>query len=358
MVRQTSKWGQILLLSLVGLGATAFATAWFYRLDEIITVQGRLVPSKGGVEVKSPITGQLSEILVTNGQRVEVGEPLLRFDVENSSSTKETISKQLFIEEKRLKQSLQSITQRIETTKRNIQLNRDILARLKPLEESGAISQLQILKQENTILQQNDELIQLNTQKELILNESASRTADLQGKLNLVNFELKNEFLKSPVLGTVFDLKPDTSKYLSQQAEPLLKIVPVGGLAAEVSITNKDIGFVSSGQEVKVRVDSFPYTEYGEISGVVANIGADALPPTQLIPKYHFPVSVNLDKSYLTARNGQKISLQAGMTITTNLSLVTKRSIYEEVKALNVCVNLNYYENKQQVLLSQRSGMS
>ena len=76
MVRQTSKWGQILLLSLVGLGATAFATAWFYRLDEIITVQGRLVPSKGGVEVKSPITGQLSEILVTNGQRVDVGEPL------------------------------------------------------------------------------------------------------------------------------------------------------------------------------------------------------------------------------------------------------------------------------------------
>ena len=129
MVRQTSKWGQILLLSLVGLGATAFATAWFYRLDEIITVQGRLVPSKGGVEVKSPITGQLSEILVTNGQRVDVGEPLLRFDVENSSATKETISKQLFIEEKRLKQSLQSITQRIETTKRNIQLNREILGK-------------------------------------------------------------------------------------------------------------------------------------------------------------------------------------------------------------------------------------
>ena len=54
MVRQTSKWGQLFLLSLVGLGATAFATAWFYRLDEVITVQGRLVPHQGGVEVKSP----------------------------------------------------------------------------------------------------------------------------------------------------------------------------------------------------------------------------------------------------------------------------------------------------------------
>ena len=40
LVRQTSKWGQILLLSLVGLGATAFTTSWFYRLDEVVTVQG------------------------------------------------------------------------------------------------------------------------------------------------------------------------------------------------------------------------------------------------------------------------------------------------------------------------------
>ena len=57
MVRQTDKWGQILLLSLIGLGATAMATAWFYRLDEVITVQGRLVPQEGGVEVKSPLDG-------------------------------------------------------------------------------------------------------------------------------------------------------------------------------------------------------------------------------------------------------------------------------------------------------------
>ena len=61
MVRQTAKWGQLLLLSLVGVGATAFATAWFYRLDEVVTVNGRLVPSKGGVAVKSPTTGQIEK---------------------------------------------------------------------------------------------------------------------------------------------------------------------------------------------------------------------------------------------------------------------------------------------------------
>ena len=77
MVRQTSKWGQIFLLSLVGLGATAFATAWFYRLDEVVTVQGRLVPQNGGVEVKSPVSGQLEEVLVDSGDQVKKGEIIL-----------------------------------------------------------------------------------------------------------------------------------------------------------------------------------------------------------------------------------------------------------------------------------------
>ena len=48
MVRQTSKWGQIFLLSLVGLGATGFATAWFYRLDEVLLCKGDWCHKKAG----------------------------------------------------------------------------------------------------------------------------------------------------------------------------------------------------------------------------------------------------------------------------------------------------------------------
>ena len=97
LVRQTSKWGQIFLLSLVGLGATAFITAWLYRIDEVITVQGRLVPKQGGVEVKSPFNGQLEELLVKNGEKVEKGKLLLRFDVERTKSRKATLEKQIVL---------------------------------------------------------------------------------------------------------------------------------------------------------------------------------------------------------------------------------------------------------------------
>jgi len=43
--------------------------------------------------------------------------------------------------------------------------------------------------------------------------------------------------------------------------------------------------------------------------------------------KYHFPVDLNLDSSHLNTRDGTKIQLQAGMTITTNLKLRDRRLI-------------------------------
>ena len=182
MVRQTSKWGQIFLLSLVGLGATAFTTAWFYRIDEVITVQGRLVPQKGGVEVKSPVSGQLSELIVSNGAQVVKGDQLLRYDVLAAKGQERTLTRQLELEEERIEDQLRSNAQRQATLQRNIKLTEQILERLKPLVEAGAISEVQILQQANQLETQIDELIQLKTKREELQNDSRSRSEQLQGR--------------------------------------------------------------------------------------------------------------------------------------------------------------------------------
>ena len=327
MVRQTSKWGQIFLLSLVGLGATAFTTAWFYRIDEVITVQGRLVPQKGGVEVKSPVSGQLSELVVSNGAQVVKGDELLRYDVLAARDQEVTLTRQLKLEEERIEDQLRSNDQRQETLQRNIKLTKQILDRLKPLVAAGAISELQILQQANQLETQRDELIQIKTKREELQNDSRSRSEKLQGQLNQVRNQLRNEVVKAPISGTVFDLTPDNDRYVTTTAEPLMKIVPSGQLGGEVNVSNQDIGFIRPGKLVKVRVNSFPYTEYGEIDGKISRIGADALPPTELIRSYHFPVDLSLERSTLETRDGTTIPLQAGMTITTNLKLRDRRLI-------------------------------
>ena len=106
-----------------------------------------------------------------------------------------------------------------------------------------------------------------------------------------------------------------------------MQIVPRGELSAQVNITNQDIGFIKKGAPVKVRINSFPYTEYGEITGKISQIGADALPPTKIVPSYHFPVNIELSRSILKTREGVTIPLQSGMTVTTNLKLRDRRLI-------------------------------
>ena len=103
-----------------------------------------------------------------------------------------------------------------------------ILERLKPLETSGAISELQILQQSNQLETLQDELIQLQNRREEIANSSEARKNQLEGNLKQVENQLRNELVRAPISGTVFNLKPDNSRYVTTNAEALLRIVPRG----------------------------------------------------------------------------------------------------------------------------------
>ena len=129
--------------------------------------------------------------------------------------------------------------------------------RLIPLKEAGAISEIQVLQQANQLETQQDELIQLQNRREELINDSKSRQVELQGKQEQVRERLRNEIVRAPISGTVFDLKPDNDRYVAMNAESLLKIVPKGALSGEVNIENSDIGFIRKGQKVKVRIIRF-----------------------------------------------------------------------------------------------------
>ena len=74
-----------------------------------------------------------------------------------------------------------------------------------------------------------------------------------------------------------------------QAGETIMTLVPQNGLKARILVSNKDIGFVKTGQSAQIRVDAFPFTRYGELTGSVAQIGADALPQIQpLLINMHF----------------------------------------------------------------------
>ena len=80
------------------------------------------------------------------------------------------------------------------------------------------------------------------------------------------------------------------------------------------------MGFIRVGQPTQVRVDSYPYNEFGELKGHVQSIGSDVLAPDQTYNYFRFPVTVALDRSSLLYK-GQNLKLRAGMSINANVVL-------------------------------------
>ena len=83
---------------------------------------------------------------------------------------------------------------------------------------------------------------------------------------------LRYQVLNSPVEGVVFDLQPKGKGFSGQSTETLMKIVPFNALEAKVEIPSSDIGFVKSGMDVDVSIDSFPAADFGVLEGKIKEL--------------------------------------------------------------------------------------
>ncbi len=183
------------------------------------------------------------------------------------------------------------------------------------LKNTVALSQKDLLTQMAT---NEKQIAEIDSQLNKVIIENEKRIAEIDGQLSQTTQNLNYQEVKAPVAGTVFELKPSAAGFVINTTEPLLKIVPDDNLVAKVYLTNKDIGFVKEGMAVDVRIDSFPYSEFGDVKGKLSWIGSDALPPEQIRPFYSFPAKVKLDKQSLVI-NGRTVVLQSGMSISTNI---------------------------------------
>lgn len=83
--------------------------------------------------------------------------------------------------------------------------------------------------------------------------------------------------LRAPQAGIVKDLATHTAGTVAAPGTILMTLVPQGEpLVAEVWVNNDDVGFVRSGQPVKVKLSTFQFQKYGMVDGSVRQISADA----------------------------------------------------------------------------------
>ena len=78
--RPPSRLARSLLWVLLGLIAALTAGAWWGRVDVVVVAPGRFVPSAGTHPVQPVAAGVVRAVLVQEGSRVDVGDPLLELD--------------------------------------------------------------------------------------------------------------------------------------------------------------------------------------------------------------------------------------------------------------------------------------
>lgn len=131
--------------------------------------------------------------------------------------------------------------------------------------------------------------------------------------------------LRAPVDGTVQQLAVHTVGGVVTPAQPLLAVVPgKEALEVEATVLNKDIGFVKPGQHVTVKVESFPYTRYGYLDGVVESVSHDAAQDEAMGLVYL--ARVRLKRSHLSI-DGVRVSLTPGMSLSAEIKTGKRRVI-------------------------------
>ncbi len=117
--------------------------------------------------------------------------------------------------------------------------------------------------------------------------------------------------LRAPVDGTVEQLAVHTVGGVVEPARPLMVVVPEdGAVEVEATLPNKDIGFVRAGQEAEVKLQTFPYTKYGTIDGVVTVVSQDAVQDEQ--QGLVFVVRVRLEQDTVDV-HGEAVRIAPGM---------------------------------------------
>jgi hemolysin D len=168
----------------------------------------------------------------------------------------------------------------------------------------------------------NDKKIaEIDSQLNKSIVENDRKIAEITNQLTQARQSLKYQEIRSPVDGEVFELKAYQDGLVSNNSpDALVQVIPKQDVMAKVYITNKDIGFVKVGQPVDVRIDTFNFSEFGDVKGTIEWIGSDALPPDQQNPYARFPAKIKLVQQNLMVK-GELKQLKPGSSLKANIKL-------------------------------------
>ncbi|WP_244275815.1 HlyD family secretion protein [Synechococcus sp. N26] len=369
-VNQGRHWSSAIIWISTTLFGVSLLWAFTSKIDQSVSVAGRLEPAGSVRDVESPSGGVIDQVFVKDGDFVSTGTPLFTVEgkglisrrralrdtqkllqlqalslksvlVSNGDPTQfdplpslpsvsdTQLQSQLFTARQQsvqIRSQLEQIASRLGSRLKTLSLNKRIVSDLTPLYESGAMGRNQYLGAVNQIQEIEADVSALKEERTRVIGQAASQLNQVDRQLlsiksQLVDLEQTIDYrtVRAPTSGRVFDSQLSTFSVISAD-QVALKLVPDNRLEAKVSINNSDIGFVKVGMPVTVSVDSFPAGEFGYIDGTLSSLGSDVLKPDSENPAYRFPASIRLEQQEVLAGD-KSLNLQSGMSVSANIKL-------------------------------------
>jgi hemolysin D len=203
-------------------------------------------------------------------------------------------------------------------TRERIELERDLATQRAHLLETQATLRESENARTAYMAEVRRSLYEREAQSDLKRQQATQEQAKATQRENLTT-------LKAPVAGVVQQLAIHTTGGVVTEAQALMIIVPDGAqVTAEVTLENKDIGFVNVGNGAEIKLETFPYTRYGTVAAQVNRVTADAVNDEKR--GAIFPVTLALKTRQIDI-DGKMIQLVPGMNLTAEIKTGQRRVI-------------------------------
>jgi adhesin transport system membrane fusion protein len=159
------------------------------------------------------------------------------------------------------------------------------------------------------------------------LAKHQSDLASVQESMKEANAKVGRTELRSPVKGTVKEIKTRTTGGVIQPAQDIMEIVPIEDtLLIEAQIRPQDRGFIAPAQNAKVKITAYDYSIYGGLDATLEQISADAIENEK--KELFFRVRLRTDKNFLVGKQGEQLPIIPGMTATVDI-LTGQKTVLE-----------------------------
>lgn len=164
------------------------------------------------------------------------------------------------------------------------------------------------------------------------LNENKAKLSGLSESNVALEDRVKRTAVRSPVRGTVKQIKVNTAGGVVQPGMDLLEIVPLeDNLLIEAKVRPSDIAFLHSGQAAMIKFSAYDFSIYGGLTAKLEHISADSITNEKGEP--FFLIRLRTDKNYLG--NVKHLPIIPGMITTVDILTGRKTILDFLMKPLN-----------------------